>query len=90
MAVRLKLLIPGNNGLKAGDVITFNMPSIEPQNGNSEGETIRKLDPYMKGDYLITALRHKITPYKFETILEICRDDLYQPTPQALTNIGTY
>lgn len=85
MGVRVKLVIPGNPSLKVGDVLTFNMPSMEPQIGTMEGSFQRKLDPHMTGLYLITALRHKIAPSGYETVLELARDSLNQPLPNAVS-----
>lgn len=83
MGMRLKLVVPGNNQLKVGDIIQFNLPSVEPQEGANEGELIRKIDPYYTGLYLITALRHKVDLRSYETIIEICRDTLAKDLPQS-------
>ena len=78
MGNRVKLVIPGNTMLKVGDVIKFNMPSTEPQTGSNEGEMIRKLDPTNTGMYLISAIRHQVTVRMFESVIELCRDTVYQ------------
>lgn len=79
---RIKVVIPGNIQLKVGDVIQFNMPSKEPQQG-SEGEYMRKLDPYMTGLWLITAIRHRVDVRIFESVLELCRDTVQNLLPGA-------
>lgn len=80
---RIKVVIPGNIQLNIGQVIQFNLPSIESQTGTDEGEAIRKLDPYMTGLWLITALRHRVTIQRFETVLELCRDSVQQAYPSS-------
>lgn len=86
---RIKIVIPGNIKLKAGDVIQFNVPSIEPQVGPNEGETMRKLDPYMTGLWLTTAIRHHVTIRMFESVLELCRDSIQQAYPSAQNQNST-
>jgi hypothetical protein len=83
MGMRIKLIVPGNNVLKVGDIIQFNLPSVEPQTGKNEGELKRKLDPYMSGKYMITALRDRISVRTYETVIEICRDTLSKNLPNA-------
>lgn len=90
MGMRIKMVVPGNPGVKVGDVITFNVPSIEPQSGSMEGTAQRILDPYMTGLYLITALRHRIIPQTYETILELSRDSLNQKMPDAVSSSQAY
>lgn len=91
-SIRVKIVIPGNNSLDVGDIIKFNMPSIEPQQGVEEGSIDRKLDPYFSGNYMITAIRHHLDIKQFETVLELCKDSLVQDMPGSTnTNktIGT-
>ena len=69
-STKLRLVVPGNMTIKVGDVITFNLPSTELV--DTDG---RKLDPYYSGNYLITALRHKMDQEnRFETILELSKE----------------
>ncbi len=85
---RLKVVIPGNNILKVGDVICFNLPSVEPQEGQNENETKRKFDPYFSGNYMISALRHHVTIKHFETVMELCRDTVVKNFPGASNTTG--
>jgi hypothetical protein len=80
---RIKIVVPGNITLNIGQVIQFNLPSIEPQVGNDPESTERKLDPYMTGLWLITAIRHRVTITLFETVIELCRDSVQQAYPGA-------
>lgn len=83
LGIRLKLIIPGNNFIKVGDIIEVNIPSIEPQLGKDSNEKYRKLDPYLSGNYIITAIRHRITPERYESVVEICRDTLKKSLPSS-------
>lgn len=86
LSIRFKLVIPGNNLLTVGDVIQFNLPSIEPQSQTGLNQITRKLDPHLSGLYLITAIRHHITPQVFTSVLEICSDTYKQSVPTADIN----
>lgn len=81
--VRLKLVVPGDVRMNVGDVIQFNMPSIESQTGSTQGSLQRKLDPFYTGLFMITAIRHRVTVPRFETVLEICKDSFNTQLPQA-------
>lgn len=83
LGLRIKLIVPGNNALNVGDIIQFNIPSIEPQTGQEESSLQRKLDPFFSGRYMVTALRDKIDLGSYETIIEICRDTLSKNLPNA-------
>lgn len=78
---RIKICIPGNNLLKVGDVICYNLPSVETQTGQNEGEIQRKLDPYFSGNYLISAIRHHVTVKLYECVVELCRDTVVKNLP---------
>lgn len=85
---RVKIVVPGNNTLKVGDIICFNMPSIESQTGTNEGEVQIKLDPYFSGNYLISAIRHHVTVKLYETVMELCRDTLQKSVPNTSSSPG--
>jgi len=84
---RVKIVIPGNNLLKVGDIICFNLPSIESQTDQSGGQQ-RKLDPYFTGNYLISAMRHHVTVKLYECVAELCRDTLNRGVPGASGGTG--
>lgn len=84
LGLRIKIVVPGNSQIKAGDVIQLNLPSIEPQVGQDEGSTDRKLDPYYSGLYLVTAIRNRMDVRVYESVLELCSDTLTQNLPSAI------
>ncbi len=86
VSVRLKVLIPGNNAMQVGNIIKFNFPSNEPQSGNQSNSRKRKLDPYLSGNYLVTAMKHNITPMRFMSVVEICKDSYNNPVSPPLNN----
>lgn len=70
---KLKLTVPGNSAIFAGMCITFQTYGMQPLNKNEK----RALDPYLSGKYLITAVRHIISPASYICVLEICKDSSY-------------
>jgi hypothetical protein len=65
----VKIKIPGDPFIYAGDVVQFNFPSLTPQKG---------LDKNYSGRYLITAVRHMIQSQGaqgvYQTVLELAKD----------------
>lgn len=66
----LKITVPGNPALTIGTCIEFNLASSSPLNDKQT----RPIDPFLSGNYLISAVRHMISPTSFVTVLEICKD----------------
>ena len=66
---QLELTINGQARLQAGDVIDFDMQSVENRE-NSGGA----LDPQYSGRYIITAIRHRIAQDKFLQVLTCTKD----------------
>lgn len=69
---KLKITVPGNSAIFAGMCINFNMLSTNPLGKKQD----RPVDPYLSGKYLITAVRHIITPASYICVLEICKDSV--------------
>lgn len=65
--------VPGNPNYSVGYVIEFNLPAFITQAGSLNE---RILDPYYKGKYLISRVRHSITPDSLETILELNKNSV--------------
>lgn len=73
--IRYKISIPGDPLITVGTVIEFMLP----ENRYIEDGT-RMWDQYYSGNFLVTALRHKIDQEnKFITILEISKESLKTP-----------
>jgi hypothetical protein len=67
---RLKLTVPGNSSIFAGMCINFTASSMNQMNEKGS----RPIDPYLSGKYLISAVRHIITPISYISVIEICKD----------------
>ena len=80
----IELNVPGNTGISAGDVISFETTTFAGQ-GNKEAQ----IDPYLSGNYLVTSVRHLILVEKHVTLLTCAKDSLgqsYEPESNELLN----
>ena len=66
---QLELTVNGQARLEAGDVIDFDLQSVENRT-DSQGE----LDPQYSGRYIITSIRHRVANEKFLQILTCVKD----------------
>ena len=66
---QLEMTINGQARLSAGDVIDFDLQSVENRK-DSQG----RLDPQYSGRYIITAIRHRVAQGKFIQILTCVKD----------------
>jgi hypothetical protein len=68
----LQCIVPGNQFYTVGYLVEFNMPAFIP------GEkTERAIDPHHSGKYLITGVRHMITPSGgMQTILNLSKNSV--------------
>ena len=66
----LKLTVKGQSYIEAGDVIEFRMRPID------EKETDFVDDPQFSGRFIITKVRHKINPTRYDMILECSKDSV--------------
>ena len=57
MYTSIDCIVPANPFYTPGYVVEFDMPGFMPEN-----ETQRNIDPFLSGKYLITAVRHVMTP----------------------------
>jgi hypothetical protein len=68
----LKLVVKGQSYLEAGDLIDFRLRSVDEKNtGGAE-------DPQYAGKYVITKIRHQISPEKYMMVLECTKDSVKQ------------
>jgi len=68
----LKLIVKGQSYLEAGDLIEFKLRSIDEK--NTDGQE----DPQYSGKYVITKIRHQITPERYTMALECAKDSVKQ------------
>jgi len=84
-SVRIQFQVPGDSSREVGDLIYFSYPSDEPEDRNTGNIKEHK---YLSGRYLITALRHKITPEEYEMVVEASKDSyLSEPSVGFQANI---
>ena len=68
----LKLVVKGQSYLEAGDLIEFKLRSVDEKNPDGEE------DPQYAGKYVITKIRHQISPEKYMMVLECTKDSVKQ------------
>ena len=66
---QLEMTVNGQARLSAGDVIDFDLQSVENRK-DSQG----RLDPQYSGRYIITAIRHRVAQNKFIQVLTCVKD----------------
>lgn len=69
---RIKIEVPGNSELRCGDVISVDVVSKMA----GDRDTNEK-DRYLRGKYLIAALKHKIEGAEYVTIMELTKDSFH-------------
>jgi hypothetical protein len=78
---KIRISLPGDGYLEAGDIIYFELPSPEP--GGQD-----KLDEFYEGKYLITAIRHIFTKNEYSMSLECAKDALKKEVRGYTKNNG--
>lgn len=74
-STELQCIVPGNPFYSAGYLVEFDMPAFIP---NTEKE--RAIDPHHSGKYLISGVRHVITPSDgLQTVLTLCKNSVAAP-----------
>jgi hypothetical protein len=75
---RIKIVIPGDVELKAGDVVEYEFPMFESAN-----QAGKKLDKKRTGKYLVASVNHKFSEDVFESIVELVSDSFSEAVPGA-------
>jgi hypothetical protein len=70
----LKLTVKGQSYLEPGDVIKFNILSVENKQ-DSQGA----LDPQFAGRYIISKIRHRVAGGEYIQVLECVKDSVFRP-----------
>ena len=68
----LKLTVPGQSYIQAGDLIRFNLKDVNLDNNENPNPE----DPRFAGNYIITKIRHKVTGDDYKMILECAKDSV--------------
>ena len=79
-STKVRIVIPGHSYLQAGDIIRFQLPSMEPDKGEKTGYGF---DAQHSGRYLISKLRHRVIRGEYKLVLECIKDSVmrqYQNT----------
>jgi len=71
---RLKLVVKGQSYLQAGDMIQFNLLSVESANSNRFD-----FDPQYSGRYIVANVRHRVTDMDYKMVLECVKDSVKIP-----------
>jgi hypothetical protein len=75
---QLKLTMPGHSYLQVGDMVDFDLPSLEPKQKQG-GTTIFNPDDYYSGRYLVVNMRHKVVKEQYNLVLECVKDSVWTP-----------
>ena len=70
----LKITVKGQSYLEPGDVIKFNILSVENKE-DSDGA----LDPQYAGRYIISKIRHRVSGGEYLQVLECVKDSVFKP-----------
>ena len=71
----LRLVVPGQCQLEAGDVIDFDLRSMEKQGLRHQNKDTR--DPKFAGRYLIKTLRHRFHDGAYKCIMDCVKDSVF-------------
>ena len=80
---RLRLVVKGQSYLEAGDMIQFNLLSVESANSNRFD-----FDPQYSGRYIIANIRHRVTDVEYKMVLECVKDSVKIPFESERTFPG--
>lgn len=70
--VRVELTVPGLTSTESGEVVQFYYPKMGEKGGEEVLENL--IDQYLSGSYLITAIRHIITPSRYTMKIEMVKE----------------
>lgn len=71
---KLNLTVPGRTDAEVGSMIYFSYPDASPNDQTDKASTNE--DKYYSGNYLVTAIRHKINLFSHNMTMEIVKDSL--------------
>ena len=70
---QLRMTVKGQSFLEVGDVIFFDLISVEPRTISAGAQ-----DPQFAGRYIITKIRHRVTPEEYIQVLECSKDSVFK------------
>ena len=83
--ILMRVSVPGNTNLAAGDVISLNIPSFESIDTAAD----RVYDLYLSGRYIITEVVHSVNEINYVTTFTCVRNDVFMPYPETVESIDT-
>lgn len=72
--MKMSTTIPGRTDIEVGNMITINYPAM----GSLDSKSDNKLDKLYSGNYLITAINHRINRINHIMAIEAIKDSLFQ------------
>ena len=72
---RLQMTINGQAWLQAGDLIQFDVQSVENRDDRPTGP----LDPQLSGRYVISHIRHRVSGEYYKQVIECIKDSVARP-----------
>ena len=72
---RLQMTINGQAWLQAGDLIQFDVQSVENRDERPTGP----LDPQLSGRYVISHIRHRVSGEYYKQVIECIKDSVARP-----------
>lgn len=81
---RVKITIPGNAQLSVGMTLQVSVPKMGATTYTKVNNPVKRTeDPILSGKYLITAVRHVISPMTYISVVELCKESFIEPVPSA-------
>lgn len=72
--VKFRITVPGRSDLEVGDTIFLQLPSMKQISAIQNPDKNDVIDKYWSGKYLISNIKHVMTPKEHMAIIDICRD----------------
>ena len=82
-STRVKVVMPGHSYVQAGDIVEFQLPSLERNKGEKAGYAY---DDKHSGRYLVAKCRHRLIKQEYKMILELVKDTVYNPHEKGPRN----
>ena len=76
-STRVRIVMPGHSYIQAGDLVRFNLPSLE-RNKADENKGYA-YDERHSGRYVVAKVRHRLIQSEYKMILELVKDSVYKP-----------
>lgn len=72
--LRMNISVPGRTDVEVGRMLYFSYPAVSPSDNSDASEA--QEDSNYSGNYLITAIRHKVSKLNHTMVMEIVKDSL--------------